>query len=562
MPDSIPLILTTEPVKMVGIKPARGRTPSIAVVYATRDGDLEVLDGGRPMRWSDQVLTKYRTRYEVDISDHHLSLDFIKDPLPTQNDTYHFNASISVSFRVTDPAEVIERKVLDAVPLIRGYLLSTCRPITRQYAIEEAEEAEQAIHARFHRDTPLTGGITIHAVHARLSLDELGRTYLQDLEAARREENVKTAQHPGQLNDVARETEIGLLRQAADHRRQERERLVIGNRALDPAAMVQLHLERNPGDTAGAMKMLAELEESRQAQAEKRDDRWQSMLGGMAENGLIQQPDIAPLVTAAVRRLEGSAGVIRTTASVQEPQPPAAPAAIGWDDPLPHRSAPAPSIQPVPPPPNLVPVYVIVDDSSVGAPWIDDLQDAVQQMQSAVAGLPKIASAVRLSVLGYAESVSERVRLSRISDETRMPPLVARGTADHGAMFRWLLEHVPAQLADLQAQHPSVRPPSIVLISAAAPRDDGWAAPHQRLLNQRRRPEIVSIGLPGAAAKEIAALASFPELAFVSDDRDATVAGLAGFLRRYVIGCGQAALDGTESPVPTAPSGFRIPEPD
>ncbi|GAA3925195.1 hypothetical protein [Actinoplanes auranticolor] len=560
MPDSIPLILTTEPVKMVGIKPARGRTPSIAVVYATRDGDLEVLDGGKPMRWSDQVLTKYRTRYEVDISHHHLSLDFIKDPLPTQNDTYHFNAAISVSFRVTDPAEVIEQKVQDAVPLIRGHLLAACRPITRQYAIEEAEEAEQAIHARFHRDTLLTGGITILAVQARLSLDDLGRTYLQDLEAARREENVKTAQHPGQLNDVARQTEIELLRQAADHRRQERERLVIGNRALDPAAMVQLHLERNPGDTAGAMKMLADLEESRQAQAEKRDDRWQSMLGGMAENGLIQQPDIAPLVTAAVRHLEGSAGVIRTTASVQEPQPPAAPAAIGWDDPLPQRSAPAPSIQPVSPPPNLVPVYLIVDESPVGAPWIDDLQDAVQQTLSAVAGLPRIAAAVRLSVLGYADGVSERVPLSRISDETRTPPLVARGSADHGALFRWLLEHVPAQLADLQVQHPSVRPPSIVLVSAAAPRDDDWAAPHQRLLNQRRRPEIVSIGLPGAAAKEIGALASFPELAFVSDNRDATITGLTEFLRRYVIGCGQAALDGTESPIPPAPSGFRIPE--
>src|SRR5947209_18782126 len=104
MTDRVELIVNEEPVKRVTLAPGRGRAPSVAVVYATRDGDLEVLDGGKPMRWSDQMLTKYRTRYEIDISDHHLVFEF-KDttPLPTQDDVYHFHANVSVSFRVTEP---------------------------------------------------------------------------------------------------------------------------------------------------------------------------------------------------------------------------------------------------------------------------------------------------------------------------------------------------------------------------------------------------------------------------------------------------------------------------
>jgi hypothetical protein len=244
----IPLLLSEEPLMTIPIRPTPGRAPSVAMVYATRDGELEVLDGGRPLRWSEALSSRYRRRYEVDIGDHHLALSFIDDPLPSRDDTYHFIASLTVGFRVTDPAQIVRRNVGDAAPLVRSHMSAVCRAITRQFAVHETEQAEQAIHARFEQDNLIDGGITIYAVHCRLSVDEGGRRYLQELGESRREQRIRDVREPGLVNDAAREAELALLRQTAEQHLSERERLL------------RLHLERNPQDVEGAMRLLAELE--------------------------------------------------------------------------------------------------------------------------------------------------------------------------------------------------------------------------------------------------------------------------------------------------------------
>ncbi|WP_433383474.1 CHAT domain-containing protein [Actinoplanes sp. CA-142083] len=297
------MIVGSEPVKRVAIV-SKGRSPSVAVVYSTRDGDLEVLDGGKPMRWSDSMFTKYRRRYEVDISDHHLTVRFDEQPLPTQDDIYHFHAEISVAFRVTNPAEVVRRNVTDAAALVRGHLLTACRPITRMYSIQEAEEAEAAVHERFRNDALIYGGITIHAVNARLSLDEAGRAWLQEIQQVDRDEQVKTVKHQSSVRDVNRENEISLLRQGGEHTRQDRERLRLAGRAMDTATMIALHLERNPGDTLGAAKMAAELEEAERAERVRKDEQAQELINGLAAAGHLTHTDVQALLDANLRRLE------------------------------------------------------------------------------------------------------------------------------------------------------------------------------------------------------------------------------------------------------------------
>ncbi|GGM27937.1 hypothetical protein ACFFX1_11670 [Dactylosporangium sucinum] len=557
MTDPIKLIVHEEPVKRVTLTPGKGRRPSVAVVYATREGDLEVLDGGKPMRWSDQMLTKYRTRYEVDISDHHLSLEFKDDtPLPTQSDVYHFHATVSASFRVTEPAETIRRNVTDAVPLVHGHLLSICRPITRQYSIEEAEEAEAGIHARFRRDTLIQGGITLYAVEVRLSLDEAGRKYLQDIEQARRDDKVRSAQHDTNVNDVARNEHIKQLQQAGDHLLQERERLAMGNRPLDVQGMIQLHLQRHPNDTEGAMKLLLDFEQKRLEYQEQRDDRWQSILATMAANGMAQPADVAPLLDAAVRHLEGSAGVVRAESTVQQPERPAPkpPAAIGWLD----RPAAPPQPGPASGPANLAPVYLVLDESADARPWADALTDAAQDLFAAVAARPDVSAALRLSVVGFAERVAVRVPISRVDAEPEVPPLLHRQTADHAALFRWLLDHVPAEHSALKAEHTSVRPPLLILLSAGAPAGD-WADPRQRLDRALRRSDVIAFGL-GGAVETIAGFASEADLAFVPDagiDDETAVRQFGEFLKRHVLACGEAARLGSETPSPAPPRGFR-----
>ncbi|MFD0579494.1 CHAT domain-containing protein [Dactylosporangium darangshiense] len=297
--EQIALILSAEPVKPSAVTPGKALAPSVAVVYATRDGELEVLDGGRPMRWPDQIFTKYRMRYEVDISDHHLTVEF-KDntALASKGDVYHFHARVSASFRVTDPAEVVRRNVTDAAALVRGHLLGVCRPISRQYSIEQAQEAEAAIQARFRSDTLIQGGITLYAVEARLSLDEAGRNHLQDVERAVRDDT--------KVNDVAREGQLDVLQQDARRLLEERERLVLENRSLDPVEMVRLHLQRNPGDTAGALEMVAKLEAARLGSWEGETDRLQDLLAFMTSANMIRPIDVAPLLDAVLRRAGAS----------------------------------------------------------------------------------------------------------------------------------------------------------------------------------------------------------------------------------------------------------------
>jgi uncharacterized protein YegL len=563
MTQPIVLIKRSEPVRMMAMTPGRGRSPSVAVVYVTRTGDLEVLDGGKPMRWGDQIMTRYRARYEVDISDHYLTFEFKDDlALPTQADVYHFHATVSASFRVADPAEVIRRDVQDAVPLVRGHLLGVCRPITRLFSIEEAEEAEAAIHARFRRDTLIQGGISLYAVEVRLSLDEAGRTYLQAIEQAARDEKINTAQHLTNVGDEKRQGELDLIRQARDHARQERERLMLGGQPMDAVSMVRLHLQRNPSDTAGAMKMLSELEQVRFAHEQKQTDRMQSLLAGFARDGLVNPAEVSPLVEAVMRYMESSAGALeRSPDAVMPVQGPAEPQrALDWDEPLDDI------IEPVPPaaearPANLSPVYLLIDESVTEDLWTDGLTTVLTELFGDLTAQPRVAAALRLAVLGFADTVAEHVPLGKVPGAAAAPELVGRGpAADHATLFRWLHERVNAHLDLLRTQHQSVRPPLFVLLCATAPRDDAWEAPRRQLLRAARRAEIVAFGVQDAATS-VADLASGPDLAFAADgvDTGRAIGLFAAFLHQHLVDVAQAALDGTEAPVP-APTGFRAME--
>jgi uncharacterized protein YegL len=568
MTQPIALIKESEPVKRIAVLPGNSRKPFVAVVYATRDGDLEVLDGGKPMGWGDQMLSRYRTRYEVDISDHHLTFEFKDDlPLPTQADLYHFHASVSVSFRVTDPAEVIRRNVLDAVPLVRGHLLGVCRPITRMFAIEEAEQAEAAIRARFRRDTLIQGGISLYAVEVRLSLDEKGRQYLQDIEQAERDDKVHAARHVTDVNDVEREGRLDLLKQARDHMLQERERLMLNGQPLDAISMVQLHLQRNPHDTEGAMKMMAALEQARFEHEQTQTDRMQQLLGAFAKDGLVNPAEVATLVEAVVKHMEGSAGAIQATATAGAPvsrtvtpRP-----ALDWNESLddilgPETVTNAGTGNAPPPaagsrPANIAPVYLLVDESP--GTWPDGLDLVVRDLMKDLAARPRVAAAVPLGVLGFAGTVESRVPLGVVPAKPELPGFTVREPADHAALFAYLRDNVPDDLGVLRARHPSVRPPLFVMLCTGDPRDDGWESWHRRLLSQVRRADAIVLGM-GAATAAIAGFASHPELAFLAPgpDADRAIGLFAAFLHEYLVAVGQSALDGTEPPAPD-PKGFR-----
>ncbi|MET8041355.1 CHAT domain-containing protein [Micromonospora sp. NPDC005215] len=163
----VPLILSVEPMRWP-VSP-RSRRSSVAIVYSTSQGGLEVAAGDRTTVWQDPGLTaRYETRYEVDVSDHSVVVDL---RLPARGGTDHFTASVTVDFQVTDPAQVVRRGITDAMVLIRRFLLDSLQRITSAYDIDEMIEAEEAVNWLLGAHISIVDGVTILPRDAELSHD-------------------------------------------------------------------------------------------------------------------------------------------------------------------------------------------------------------------------------------------------------------------------------------------------------------------------------------------------------------------------------------------------------
>ncbi|MEU1746088.1 CHAT domain-containing protein [Micromonospora arida] len=177
----IRLILSAEPVRL--FMPPPKRRPAVTIVYSTRRGDWVVADSSRPIRWwNPAIVARFVTRYEVDTSDHRVDFHV---RLPAKGGAYHFEASISVRFRVTDPAQIVRRPITDAAGVILKFLLEICRPVTRQFGPEEVAEAAAALDGRLAREVLVPEGITLYTRGTRLSLDDHARNYVRERESQR-----------------------------------------------------------------------------------------------------------------------------------------------------------------------------------------------------------------------------------------------------------------------------------------------------------------------------------------------------------------------------------------
>ncbi|MGW4681626.1 CHAT domain-containing protein [Micromonospora taraxaci] len=161
---TIPLILRTEPVRQV-MSPA-SRHPSVAIVYSTHQGGLEVADTGRH---HSGLAARYETRYEVDTSVHQRVFGL---RLPAPGGAGHVESSIAVDFWVTDAVQVVQGAVTDAAVLVREILLGVCRPIAARYTVDEVSPAETALNRQLTTDTFTLDGVTLRVRHVLLFVDD------------------------------------------------------------------------------------------------------------------------------------------------------------------------------------------------------------------------------------------------------------------------------------------------------------------------------------------------------------------------------------------------------
>jgi uncharacterized protein YegL len=538
--STVPLILSQEPVTRGMLARMKISKPNIAVVYADAFGGVASF-AGRPLSWSQQVLSRYRTRYEVDLSDHRRNAQLDSSPLPSLGDVYFFRSMVDVGFKVTNPEAVVRRNVIDALPVVYNYLIDAFRPVTRQHRISDSAGAEAQLNLLFEAPHELEEGITIYRCTTRLQPDMAAQSYLRSLTEADRTLNLGTAQHEVAKAAAHANAEIAAIQQDARLDAERKELDATAGRPIGIHALIQTH---------------------QAAQRDVNDQRALDLARYMMEQGLIQSVDVELLRRDTLHRVQ------QVTAPGQRSEL----TANSWDAPLPGDagpilSLPAPQAGPasVPGVTRPFPVYLAIDESPADDDYLDTLNKGVKALLFDLARHPEVISAVRLAVLGYAADVQVRMPLNAIVADTFIPPFTPRAGASLAAVLDDLRDRISDDVSRLKDRGLTVGRPTVYLLSAAASRDNtAWDAALRRLINRATfpyAPNILAFGIGAAPPEVIISIAEKPQsrgwVALPGMSLSEAAESYTAYVRESIINLGRAHVSGRQDTDMPPPQRFR-----
>ena len=88
---------------------------------------------------------------------------------------------------------------------------------------------------------------------------------------------------------------------------------------------------------------------------------------------------------------------------------------------------------------NLLPVYVLADESYSLFDHAQELNHGLVSLCDALRAEPMIAAKVRLSILGFSDDVEVRLALADLRDVENLPRLRIRNNTNYQAVFKDLL---------------------------------------------------------------------------------------------------------------------------
>jgi uncharacterized protein YegL len=561
MTSALPLILSEEPVS----KDTRSMItkPHVAVVYADAAGQLTYL--GRPLNRTEARRT-FKTRYEVDLSDHRRTAQLDSSPLPSRGDAYFFRSTVDVGFRVTNPEAVVKRNVADALGVVYGYLIGAFRPVTRRFEIRDSERAESALNALFQHAVALDEGITIYRCVVRLLPDHAAQEYLRTLDSADRALAVNEAHHTVARATAHQVHELAGLTQQARIEAESREHDALASRPLDFDGLIRAHLTKHPDETAYALELLQRHYDAQNAQQDINDKRSLDLVRYMIEQGMIQSVDIELLRKQALGRVQ----------EIASPSRPAELTAGSWDDPLPSgpvlmmAAEPAPAGQDGIPRPvdtdRTVPVYIAFDESSSDPAYFEAVNRGVRTLPADLAAHPEVIDAIRLAVLGYAGTVTVRMPLTRVAADSFVPELTSRPGSSLSSVFDYLRDRISEDVGRLKSQGLTVGRPVLYLLCAATPGDSPrWESSYLRLTDKAEfptAPNIVACGIgqthPGVVRKVTSQPQSSGWVADPGTPLDEAVSRYTAFVRQSIAALGRAHVTGGSDAAAESPAGFRV----
>ncbi|MEU9335046.1 hypothetical protein AB0D49_18030 [Streptomyces sp. NPDC048290] len=214
---------------------------------------------------------------------------------------------------------------------------------------------------------------------------------------------------------------------------------------------------------------------------------------------------------------------------------------------------------------QLLPVYVLADESGSMADYVGDLNEGMKSLHVALLGEPMAAAKVRFSVLGFASRVTERLVLADLRSEAELPRLSAGGGTNYDAAFAALLDRVPKDVRTLKQQGYRVHRPAVFFLSDGQPTcGEEWRETHRRLTDRSvtgAAPNVIAFGIGEARADTILAVATRQDFAFMSVPGAQLGDSIARFftaLTKSVVESGNAMAAGQPELVVERPEGFRL----
>jgi uncharacterized protein YegL len=214
---------------------------------------------------------------------------------------------------------------------------------------------------------------------------------------------------------------------------------------------------------------------------------------------------------------------------------------------------------------NLLPVYVVADESASMSDVIGDLNDGLGRLHEALLGEPMAAAKVRFSILGFSDDVQVRLQMADLRRENELPMLHARRSTSYGRVFQDLRTRIPADIQGLKDQGYTVHRPAVFFLSDGQPTDgNGWRTAYQQLTDRSvtaASPNIIAFGIGEAQAQTILDVATQPDYAFLAMaevDLAAAIAKFCTALTKSIVQSGRTIGSAQPELVVERPQNFTM----
>ncbi|MCX5212349.1 VWA domain-containing protein [Kitasatospora sp. NBC_00240] len=173
---------------------------------------------------------------------------------------------------------------------------------------------------------------------------------------------------------------------------------------------------------------------------------------------------------------------------------------------------------------QILPFYVMCDESGSMDANIGDLNDALAELHQEISTNPTVSDKTRFALIGFSTEAHELQQLVELSDIEELPALAASGLTSFGKAFETLHRAIERDVPALKAEGHDVFRPVVFFLSDGIPTDTDWERPYQELLASKFRPHIIAFGIGVAQRAVIAQVATFKAFMGTEDGVSAAVA--------------------------------------